>query len=733
MDKEIIQESLQADAHEFGNNSASVEQRRLVNHAALHGNIDTVIDAVEKGYPSDTTNENGSTVLHFAAQGGHVNVIKEIVEKGCNINVLNNDGCSSLHMAAAYGRLYAVIMLLRLKAKSFLVTGNNGNISIQKTAYHTENIILARIRQDFDAGMVLYSGSTVVHCAAQGGSPAVIRELVNYEYDVNATADNGCSPLHIAAALGMMEVIVELVEKGANMSLNVPMFGTPLHQAALYGHLDVVVFFIEKGCDVNAIENNGYSVLHFAAEGGHRIVIEKLAYEKAEINIKSKSGSTPLHNAAYHGKKEAVFALIQLGAPKSFSSGECGTPLHQAALGGHLNVLTALIKDGCSVNALCSQGYSVLHSAASGGRIKVIRELVRQGFNLDSYASTSSVQEALSPLETSVITGQGYQLDNICEALGLKITAQPCASNSLLSLLFSNGLLNPDRILHLAAIPGDVQFFYQYFCGPKSTGQNICCDAFTVRTLRSIAGDLLPDFPLPDSSSLSPLHVSLFSANVIQAGKYTFHNDHKIVNHSQFINKLVGHSVLKGTVNMRLPTGHTPLDLAKLFGLNDIAGVLERAGGRPGLLNKIPPEFTTPHLTLLAVKYSSSYPPKVNLSRVNDSLDYYEHDGPFNEKPELEVLSKHVVPRVAAENLKFGIHLGIRDYIIDTIEKDYRLCEEVCLRMLQRWLNGGQGTGDKPRTWNTILTAVEDVKGLTVVCEIKEDIQQVSSLFCTLT
>ena len=319
----------------------------------------------------------------------------------------------------------------------------------------------------------------------------------------------------------------------------------------------------------------------------------------------------------------------------------------------------------------------------------------------------------------------------IVNSLISKIAAQPYASNSLLSLLFSKGLLNPDRILHLAAIPGDVQFFYQYFCGPKSTGQNnICYDAFTVGTLRSIAGDLLPDFPLPDSSPLSPLHVSLFSANVIQAGKYTFHNDcrSRIVNHdSQFIHKLVGHTVLKRTVNVLLPTDHTPLDLAKLFGLNDIAGVLERAGGRPGLLNEIPPKFATSHLTPLAVKYSSSYPPKVHLIRVNDSLDGYEHDGPLNEKPELEVLSKHVVPRVAAESFKFGVHLGIRDYIIDMIEKDYHLCEEVCLRMLQRWLNGGQGTSDKPRTWNTVLTAVEDVKGLTVVHEIKEDIQQVST------
>ena len=687
MDKCSIQESLRVGIQEVENNSVSVKQCRFFNRAALNGDLDTIVSMMANGYPTDTADENGSTVLHFAAQGGHANVIRKIVENTCvtDVDVVNNDGCSPLHVAAAYGRLRVVRMLLSLKAKSLLVTGNNVNISIQKTSYHVNNVVVSRIKGGTSAGMVLCSGFTVLHCAAQGGSPAVIKELVKkYKYDVNATADNGCSPLHIAAALGMKEAVMELIQQGANISLNVPMYGTPLHQAALYGHRDVVRLLLGELHTVDAI---GYSALHFAAEGGHVEVIRDLVNVGGNIHAAKETGGTPLHVAAYFGKKDAVIELIRLGAPVCLPSGRSGTPLHQAALGGHLDIFKALIEEGCSTNAVSSEGYSVLHSAVSGGCLEVISELVKQGYSstiLDAYTenSTPIVQEKLSPLETSIVTGQGCKLEGICDVLGLaKPTAtQECTPYSLLSLLFSRGLLVQERLLHLAAIPGDFQFLEKYFCDSKNAAQCIDTKSYSVKAFRYVASSLLTSsFPLPESGSLTPLHISIFSANGIKTGKYRIYVNSQFSNHNHFIRGLVSHPVLKGTIHMLLPTGHTALDLAKHFGLNDIVSILESAGARPGVLNKIPPELRSTYsnqLTTLSCSLVSLFEREQG-QQVADLVHaglqkHYQQSScnfPLDSKPELAVLDDHVIPRVAAESDRVAIHLGIKDYVVKIVER----------------------------------------------------------------
>ena len=748
MDKCSIQESLKMGIHEVDNKSVRAEQCRLFNHAALSGDLDTIIGMMANGYPTDTADEIGSTVLHFAAQGGHVNVVRKIVENRCvaDVDVVNNDGCSPLHVAAAYGRLRVVRMLLSLKAKSLLVTGNNVNISIRKTFYHVNDVIVSRIRGGTSAGMVLCSGSTVLHCAAQGGSPAVIKELVKtFKYDVNATADNGCSPLHIAAALGMTKVVMELIQQGANISLNVPMYGTPLHQAALYGHRDVVRLLLGE---LNTVDAIGCSALHYAAEGGHVEVIRELVNVGGNIHAAKKdTGSTPLHVAAYFGKKDAVFELIRLGSPVCLPSGRSGTPLHQAALGGHLDILRALINEGCSINAVSSEGFSVLHSAVSGGCLEVISELVKQGYSstiLDAYMgnSTPCVQEKLSPLETSIVTGQGCKLEDICDVLGLvkSTAAQECMPYSLLSLLFSRGLLVQERLLHLAAIPGDFHFLVKYF-DSENAAQCIGSKSYSVKAFRYVASSLLPSsFPLPDTGTLTPLHISIFSANGIKTGNYRIHANSQFSNHNHFIRELVSHPVLKGTINMLLPTGHTALDLAKHFGLNDIISILKSAGARPGVLNKIPPELRITYsnqLTTLSCSFVSLFECEqgqqvAKLLYTGFQKHYQQSCCNFSldSRPELDVLDDHVIPRVAAESCRVAIHLGVKDYIFNIIEKDHDRygCEKVCLNIFKRWLMRDKGTGDKERTWRTVLSVVEKLCGTQCVEEIKEDIRQVSNL-----
>jgi ankyrin repeat protein len=673
-------------------------------------------------------------------QGGHTNVIQELVEKGCNLNAVNTYGCTPLHIAAAHGRLESVTLLLGLKAVNVSLTGHNGNISQDRPAYHTENVILSRLKGKSSNNIIVYCGSNALHCGVQSGSAAIIQKLIERGYCVNAVTNNGCSPLHLAAALGQLDAVKELVNHSADTSLNSPMHGTPLHQAALYGHTSIVCYMVEIGCEVNAVDPLEYNVLHYAAEGGHEQVIRELVNRGGNVMVKSVAGGTPLHAAGYHGKKEAVLELIDLGAPKSLSSGRCGTVLHQAALGGHLHVVVTLIRLGSSLTAVCSQGYSIVHSAASGGCLEVIKEVVKHACKL--YAHPSKVEafvaEYLTPVETSIITGQGCNLESIYSTLesAINVRTHLCMSTSLLSVLSSEHLLIQDRILHLAAIAGDAQFIDQFFQLKPGLHHNVECEKFTVKTLRYVADSFLPsDLLLPESGLLTPLHVSLFIASGLRAGKYRFHAHHR-PDHLQFISKLIFHPLFARTVNMLLPTGHSPLDLARKFGLQDIVSLLKQAGGCPGVADKIPPSMPPAHQTVLAKFISSLNDLKAcdqnYMQAAASILSCYQCESyrgiQLHVKPEIQHLCEHVVPRVASRWFQIGVQIGIKSFILDIIEKDHgrHSCEEACQRMFQRWLRREAHTGTQERTWKTVVDALNKVVGKAIVEKIDKDMGKVT-------
>ena len=77
------------------------------------------------------------------------------------------------------------------------------------------------------------------------------------------------------------------------------------------------------------------------------------------------------------------------------------------------------------------------------------------------------------------------------------------------------------------------------------------------------------------------------------------------------------------------------------------------------------------------------------------------------------LLLKKVVPAIIAQEwLQIGVHLGMKATILKTFKAteshDVKLC---CLEMFECWLQGSSGTGDSPRTWSTVLSAVEDSLG----------------------
>ena len=92
----------------------------------------------------------------------------------------------------------------------------------------------------------------------------------------------------------------------------------------------------------------------------------------------------------------------------------------------------------------------------------------------------------------------------------------------------------------------------------------------------------------------------------------------------------------------------------------------------------------------------------------------------FQATPDLAELQEHVVP-VAAAQWK-----AVADYLLVSYEKravidaSERGRVEVCCRELfKQWLQRLQGTGESPRTWSTVLSAVGDCLGRNVADSIE--------------
>ena len=82
-----------------------------------------------------------------------------------------------------------------------------------------------------------------------------------------------------------------------------------------------------------------------------------------------------------------------------------------------------------------------------------------------------------------------------------------------------------------------------------------------------------------------------------------------------------------------------------------------------------------------------------------------------SQSPNIYELQRDLVDRVAAEWYKLGIVLQVEMYVLNniTVNSVQQGVEKCCMDLFMRWLRGDKGTGSLPRTWDTIIPAVEEI------------------------
>ncbi len=209
------------------------------------------------------------------------------------------------------------------------------------------------MRAGADANAANDLGATPLWLAAQNGSAAMTRRLLQAGADPNKALLAGETPMMVAARAGNAEVVDLLAAKGANLNARATRGQTALMWAVAQKHPAVVKVLIARGADIHArsdawsqvmavfphgildynrpIPHGRDTALLFAARAGDLESAKLLVDAGANVNDEDAWGVSATVLAAHSGFADLVAFLLDRGADPERRAGR----LHRAARGDH--------------------------------------------------------------------------------------------------------------------------------------------------------------------------------------------------------------------------------------------------------------------------------------------------------------------------------------------------------------------------------------------------------------
>ena len=713
-----------------------------LHQAALGGHKKVMSILLDEGCPIDVVSSSGRTAIHFAAQGGHVELLGWLVECGLDVNEGDADGYTPLHSAARNGKLEAVHELLRLGGKASMtkVAGTYGTPLHQAAFGGHKKVMSVLLNEGCPIDVVSSIGQSILHAAAEGGHVELLGWLVNCSLDIDRGDAYGYTPLHSATRNGKLEAVHELLKLGGQASLTkiAGTYGTPLHQAAFGGHKKIMSVLLDEGCPIDVESSIGQSILHAAAEGGHVELLGWLVECGLDVIGEDADGCTPLHSAAVHGKLEAVHELLRLGANPDIMASVFGSPLHRAVLSGSVQVVTVLseaiferynsqhtmatesevhtsnqlvcVPDNNPLDCCNPMGLTPLAWAAGEGHVEIVKFLISKHCNF-----TTQNCYGLSMFEVAVMCGQMNKLCELCKACGFNDFGDSIIE-AILSLKNRN-LFDPCKLLILGSFTGDPLVITTLFRDESMFTEaahqtwlmtnNVLCHYFPYQAV-----NIFQQLHLQDECPLSPLHISLIIYKILM--NYSVGNSIKrgAKDYGIFIDKLISHSSTKYTVNELFPNGLSPLDIARQFDFHDIASMIERAGGGPGLLANLPKQMEQKYIrAVLDVTELIELIGKEAALRILSTLgcrlvggeESSEANRIMGERPSRSLIDKHVLSKLQHKDKweRVGNLLEVDEGELDRLGEEAPSDDEAYYSMLKHWLKHGSQV-----TWKTLLDAI---------------------------
>ncbi len=378
--------------------------------------------------------------------------------------------------------------------------------------------------------------SSALHAAIHRGNLAEVHRLAAESLVADGRDPAGRPALVVAAALGHADIVSALLAAGAAVDAlsEEPEEEPPPHPEMVAAQAD-----LEKAiakCD--ATEEAGLGLSSAEGRSGLMEVLDaamrKFNAAHAAWEIPDEhGGESALIAASRCGNRAVVRILLDHGARIESADSEIPSALSDAAENGHLEIVRMLLAAGAEVDSLCFS--TPLMEAAENGHVEVVRTLLADGADLHKTTAgggTGLMAAArggdLETVRTLVEAGAGVNARSYREAA-----------------------------LHKAAKAGHREV-YEYL------------EPMSAEEIRQTAHPLLQK-----GIEQKKLHESFDSEDLAEAIE-----DDDLEGIHQLIDRGVN-------VDVRDPSGQTPLMLASLYGKTAIVEALLAAGANPNLTSEI--------------------------------------------------------------------------------------------------------------------------------------------------
>ena len=389
--------------------------------------------------------------------------------------------------------------------------------------------------------------------AAQNGHTDCVGLLLDKGANPDQVSEkSGNFPLLMATGNGHMECVRLLLDKGANSDqVNEKSDNFPLLMAAQEGHMECVRLLLDKGANTDQVDKqDGTFPLFQAAQEGHTECVRLLLDKGANPDqVNEQNGTFPLLQAAQQGHTECVGLLLDKGAnPDQLNEKSGNFPLLLAAQNGHTECVRLLLDKGANPDQIDKQdGIFPLLQAAQNGHTECVRLLLDKGATPDQLNEKSGAFPLLQAAQNGHTDCVGLLLDKVenpdrvNEQNGIfpLLQAAQNGHTDCVGLLLDKGA-NPDQL------------------NEKSGAFPLLLAAQQGHT--DCVGLLLDKGANPDQVSEKSGNFPLLLAS---------HN-----NHADVIQLLLQYNA---TPDKAHPEVGTALDIAKIFGHQEIIDLLEKA------------------------------------------------------------------------------------------------------------------------------------------------------------
>lgn len=345
-------------------------------------------------YTSESTDEDGNTILGAAAKWGHKRLVRRALKWACDINHFNDDGLTAVEVA---------------------VQNDHENVA--------EYLI------DHEADVTKF-GRTLLHEAGARDMPSVASALLTRNVPAHSLDPDGVTPLHEACGAASDKVAKLLIDRGAALDNQITSTGrTPLHEAALGGDktpsVRIVTLLMEAGARIDIKDIQGKTPWRAALTKNHQAVAKilrtsmrgKFAAEEVALTAKTQGLTNEqqieIFNWARNGDTNKIEDKLDHGVPVNMQLGDTGESLLMAAASsGNLQLVEMLFRKGAKADLEDLRGRNALHYGAKF--VKIGTTVVMRGANL-LHADAETGSTALHVCAT-----EGHVFDEIMR--DLKVT-----------------------------------------------------------------------------------------------------------------------------------------------------------------------------------------------------------------------------------------------------------------------------------------------------------------------